>query len=451
MKGITVEGEWTEELSMGNISSNPLWFKNPQFLLTVSKSCTVELELQQPANAEEPISFYVLNYDNDFFKGKPMTVMKLDNVVKLDDSALCPLFKLAGPTEPVTAKLSLKQGTYCIIPCSRAKAAGEFAEKPHLGRFKLGANCEEHPKRIALVRLPTADPWCELHIQGEWTEETSGGADIKESNWTKNPQYLLTVNKKTDLSITLHQDSFQTSIGVYVIKTEEPDRKAVWYKDEIATTAQCGFACSVGLVCPRVKPGTYIVIPCTFEGKQKGKFGMYVFSDDKKATIEPLTTTWAHQKTAKGKWRSSSSGGCVQNETFIKNPQYVLIVDTTEAASEEAQCKLLLQLTQYESKHAEGLTSIGFMVFKREEGFKGRAKQEDFSKDNLICQVEGYSQLRSVYARMTCPGKKTCWFTLIPSTFEPGVRASFRTTAYSDMPVRFETAVADEVAASIPE
>ena len=94
-KGIVLEGSWDEKTNGGNIINNIDWMKNTQFLLTVGSASSVSIVLHNKESGAPQATFYVLKYDDDFYKGKPLTFFSNDDIVKAGDN-LAPVFGSHG-------------------------------------------------------------------------------------------------------------------------------------------------------------------------------------------------------------------------------------------------------------------------------------------------------------------------------------------------------------------
>ena len=94
-KGIALEGSWDAKTNGGNILNNINWFKNTQYLLTVGSASSVSFVLHNKESAAPRATFYVLKYNDDFYKGKPITFFSNDDIVKAGDN-LAPVFGTHG-------------------------------------------------------------------------------------------------------------------------------------------------------------------------------------------------------------------------------------------------------------------------------------------------------------------------------------------------------------------
>lgn len=447
-KGIAHEGEWRAGLNGGNIIANPWWYENPQYLLTVGSASTVTISLNQPADANEQATFYVLRYNDALYRGRRKPLFNVDDVVKIEGDFLSPVF-----AANVEQAYKLDAGQYCVIPCTSFKAPDASDAGRHCGRFVIAANATPLEK-IAFAPLPAdAAPsaasaaaaaaaeavqgWTIIKHKGSWTEATSGGADVSSTLWTKNPQFLVTLNTKSPVCFALHQAMATRSIGIYVMAVEDTAHKPIAYRNEVAATSRCAFSCAVGAASPSLAPGAYVVIPCTYEPHTTGDFELLVFCADPAVRVEPFTRDWAHRRGVKGRWEGESAGGSPNHATFTRNPQFALTLDPKG----EGERQFVVQLVQHRTKASTvDVAPVGIVVLSVASG---KASSADLRQENVVCQTEGWTAQRSV----SCTGKVVAGnktrLIVIPSTFNPAMEHKFTLTVFSDSELSLVSAESD--------
>eukprot|EP00727_Mastigamoeba_balamuthi_P002761 m51a1_g12482 putative calpain-like cysteine protease (700) ;mRNA; r:902-4315 len=431
LKGIILDGEWKQGLNAGQILANPCWYENPQYLLTVSSKREVVISLLMPDEKAEPATFYVVKYDDAFYKGRRKTVLNVEDIVPLEGDYLCP------PTGPRPEyKYTLSEGMYCVIPCSSVKANNETGLPRYNGKYQIAAFCDRQ-ECISLVPLPTdaSLSWSEQRIKGSWTPETSGGADVGGTMWTKNPQFLLTLTQRTDLAVVLNQATAKQSIGLYVIRVQDTKHKAVCYTDEVAATSKCSFSNSTGTTVSGLTAGTYVVMPVTFESQQSGEFELVIYTMSPDTRMAPLVNEWPHKRTVKGRWKGETAGGSPNHKTFVNNPQFELTL-SPKSADERA---FSIQLVQSRTKRSPcDLGSIGIVVLKNIKGEKAVAS--DLQKENLVCQTEGWAPVRAIGVNGMLPEEPAkLHAVIIPSTMEPDQEFKFSLTVLSEAKLSLES------------
>jgi len=277
-----------------------------------------------------------------------------------------------------------------------------------------------------LIRLPKSEDhkWKEFLFAGEWTEENSGGGDILGLGWRKNPQYILTLTKTSDVSVVLKQEE-NTSIGFYIVKQIDAGKKMVDYGQEVGKTDSFKMLCSTGVNLAKLPEGNYIIIASTYDSSGRGKYILHVYSDDQNATLAPIANEWKFKKELKGEWNDQTAGGSPNNPTFTDNPQFKLSISPNDQPVD-----ILIQLVQ-ESSHFEE-TGIGFLMFKRTDDGNSKLGPEQVKSEDIRAKPEGWVQKIDVVCRTTIGPDETRIYTIIPSTFKPNINRSFQIYAFSD-------------------
>jgi len=420
LTGIVLKDEWTKETSGGSLVNNSKWTLNPQFLLSVDNATDVTIKLRQPEELIQRASFYVVHYDG-FYNGRRKVVLDTSEIVKIDNF-FCPITAIS-----VDSTMPLVKGRYLIIPY--AETIG------YTGAFTLAVSGKTMDD-LDLYKIPKdpAEDWHQMRLEGEWTDVTAGGGDILGLNWRKNPQYVLTLTRPSDVCVAIEQDENTRSIGLYVVKLVDKGKKVVDYSDEVGKTDSFKYLCSSGLKIPNLEAGQYVVIPCTFDADVIGPFRIITYVNDGDAGFALLTGQWQHVKELKGAWEEGLAGGSPNNTTFTNNPQYYITFPESDKPID-----ILFQLVQ-ESAHYEE-ASIGFLVVKAKNQESKKLTAEDgFTTEDIFCKPEGWVPKVDVVCRATiAPDQKDRTFVIIPSTFKPDIHRSFQLNVYSDGDFTLET------------
>jgi len=343
-------------------------------------------------------------------------VFDTNHIIKIDNF-FCPI-----TSHSVDATVDLEGGNYIIIP---------FPEEAGLGGDFTLAVSTKTMDDIDLIKLPKSEShkWKEFEISDEWVEANSGGGDILGLSWRKNPQYLLTLTKTSDVSTVLRQDESATSIGFYVVKQIDAGKKVVNYEQEVAKTESFKGLTSTGVNTAKLPAGNYVIIASTYEAGGAGKFQLLVYCEDQDSTLKPLTTEWKHKKELKGEWKDDTAGGSPNTATFTKNPQFNLIIPQVDHPVE-----VLVQLIQ-ESSHFEE-TGIGFFVLKRSGDDKARLGE--VTMEDVRAKPDGWMQKIDAVCRFVIQPDENRVFTIIPSTFKAGVNRSFNLNVFSEDDISLE-------------
>lgn len=227
-----------------------------------------------------------------------------------------------------------------------------------------------HYNKLYICRI-FPEKWQQYSIDGQWEGKTNGGpcppsidrdeevSDVikmdSDDLWFNNPQYRLTVKRRTQLFISLMQADEKTSnkpyvpVNFLVIKTKDR-RNRIWEKDKddviceaaigLQRLAQREITKEMFLEVPEgQKDAMFIIVPNivldpkeSFDHKkrnQKGRqFWLRLFSQHP-IDVSELPET-VEVPTFKGEWDGNTAGGKrllrsgIDNPLWCKNPQYFL-------------------------------------------------------------------------------------------------------------------------------
>jgi len=339
-------------------------------------------------------------------------VFDTSHIIKID-SFFCPI-----TSQSVDATLELEEGENIVIPFPEEAGSG--------GDFTLSVSTKNMDD-IDLIKLPKSanHKWKEFELDGEWVEQNSGGGDILGLSWRKNPQYLLTLTRTSDVSTVLRQEESSMSIGFYIVKQIDAGKKAVNYEQEVSKTESFKNLISTGVNIAKLPAGNYVIIASTYEVGGTAKYHLLVYSDDPESTLKPLTSEWKHKKELKGEWKDDTAGGSPNTSTFTSNPQFNLVIPRADHPVE-----ILVQLIQ-DSSHFEE-TGIGFFVIKRSGDGKTRLGEGEITMDDVRAKPDGWMQKIDAVCRFIIQPDEARVFTIIPSTFKASVNRSFNLNVFSE-------------------
>jgi len=160
-------------------------------------------------------------------------------------------------------------------------------------------------------------------VAGQWKGKSAGGC-LNHSTWRFNPQLFLSVEKKRTVKIVLTQEN-SYHIGFYVgISDGSGRRQLILSKSTLVDRAGFEDEKSVSMEVVLQSSHTYVLIPCTFNPGEEGKFSIsFHCSGTLKIAPLPPNKEWKWV-TGKGEWRGKSAGGCRNYLTCINNPQFLL-------------------------------------------------------------------------------------------------------------------------------
>lgn len=235
-------------------------------------------------------------------------------------------------------------------------------------------------------------------VKGAWDAKNGGGC-LNNPSWVDNPQYLLTVNKKTDVPIALTQagvDGRPTHIGLYLWKTTTGYRNLlpsgiVWQSPLIDSG-------TVSEVVP-LDQGQYVIMPCTFHPQKFTTYELKASSSD--CSLGPVKEFIS--KSIDGEWKAGQCGGCQNTAQWTQNPKLKLVVK--EAASITITVSVKDKLP------------IGFYVF--DPALKTRLQTSKF--------IQGNSSSHDCKLNV---GE----YCILPCTFNPNTMGKFSVSVFADAP-----------------
>jgi hypothetical protein len=460
--GIVRQGEWTAETAGGSlIAERSAWYRNPQFLLTMTEKETVTIELSHRSKeTRDRLSFYLFKYDKAYDGTRQVLFNQASDLVRFGN------LNQPLPDVRVHGTYKLSKGKYVVMPATEeAGVIGKFRLNVFVGEYKQdkeGVSAEDvaaadkalmdATKAICELSkpLPTEgdNAWKELRVTGEWTEATSGGGNIAgRLAWTKNPQYVLWLGEATDVCITMSRLTKEEGIGFYVVKHPGQGRikslrKLVHYDDEFCKTDKFLRSYIVGVAHLKPEPQqAYVIIPCTHDARIVSPFELSVWTRSATATVKlvPLTAKWLNRSKLKGEWRGDARGGGPNEKTFFRNPQFLVTFqapkkgsgDAAAAAETPDSIPLVVQLLQQpEAK------SIGFIGFRspHKRGAKQRIDKLP-ETGSVVVKPDGYAQVLSVavQAELNYEEAMRHSYVIVPSTFRANERKAFQLNVWADV------------------
>jgi hypothetical protein len=356
----------------------------------------------------------------------------------------------------------------------------------------------KHYNRLFIGRI-FPDKWHKFSIDGKWEGKTAGGPPpmtidrdeevaehIKmdsDDKWFNNPQYRLTIKKKTHIFISLMQADQKLSGLAYmpcnflVIKTNDKKNR-IWEKDKddiivsaaegIQRIGQREISKDIILEVPEgKKEAHFIIVPnLEVEGKKletetskknKGRqFWLRVFSQNP-IQVSELAETF--EIIEKGDWNESTAGGRrvlkngKDNPLWCRNPQYFLNVSAVTLL------KIIIRKTG-RIRQTKGHT-VGMVICqapKKSNNKKNQAIVTKKTKTTIITEkeIETFEKERKLqilpnewfveshyqYEEFSCLYLKLEQnhgpFLIVPSLSQENIPCSYSLTIYSNNPVTLE-------------
>jgi len=249
--------------------------------------------------------------------------------------------------------------------------------------------------------------------------------------WLQNPQYAIkTTEPNTTIYINLSQPDLRyelkqnpekirsvaqreyESVGIYILKTNDPQYKKMVYHDE-DKAGSSAFTdvrdLSFEFECP--KPDTYVLLPCTYHAKKEASYHISLYSE---SPIEVLELPAKKSESLNGRWiMGSTAGGCTNHRaTFMTNPQFLL-------QCTQSNCVDIL-LAQSGSKTTEPL---GVYVFAAESDTKLTVPAKLIQRPTEMLEAVSVSTSLNVDAHES--------YIIMPATIDPA-ETDFTITVISE-------------------
>lgn len=287
-------GRWQKPNFAGGCINQPTWMKNPQYRIKSPISCEVIISLTH-TNLRHKLQKSVSEY-----QAAGVTVLHRDQ----KDNHRQEVLKSRAQVKAISKFVNIREA----LASFEVEANEEYSVivSSYLPNYEGNWNirfCSQGP--LEATHLTTTSSM--TAVRGAWQGLTAGGCP-NHLTWHRCPQYLLTVTKEMDATISIVQerigDSFLNHIGFHVF-TAHPEKKSVL--DPSTSIYECKYqnASTVsGTV--HLKEGVYNVVATTFEPGQEGKFGMVV--QPAAASLKPIENDWS-QYNVVGKWKNPSLSG----------------------------------------------------------------------------------------------------------------------------------------------
>lgn len=130
----------------------------------------------------------------------------------------------------------------------------------------------------------------------------------------------------------------------------------------------------------KLPSGKYILIACSSQPKAS-KFYTTVYADTNDFDYFEITKSWEFIVTKGASWKEGFCGGSPNESSFAHNPQFLMKIPNGK------RTELVLDLSVPDDYDA-----IGFLAIIRDKDDDEPIKKADFSKDDILCQPEGWKQ-----------------------------------------------------------
>ena len=270
-KEVSITSEWKDG-EAGGCVNNPTWRENPQFFLIMKQKAKVAITLEQYDPVCKSIGFYVTKGN-----GSQIVVLPPEDLITKSGFK-----KQRSITEECV--LDVSDEPHAIIPCTFHP---NIYQKFRLSVCVIQAKSSSHVRAKDILQLlPCNTEWRAKSLQGFWTEGFCGGCINEKRTWLQNPQFALTISQKSRVAIVLTQVTPDNVIGYYIIpaETSNPIQEVSLTTDVRGSQFPKGSHESTLQM--EIEAGIYIIVCCTFEANQLGKFELTVHAENDEMALD---------------------------------------------------------------------------------------------------------------------------------------------------------------------
>jgi len=302
--------------------------------------------------------------------------------------------------------------------------------KADLSAAQLGVKAGGDIKRIFMDSVKVEDEREFDIVDSGWKKRHRIAGDEVSPDFQKSTQFVVSSAAKCEVKIICHfigsggtTETAAQKIGFCVVTTIEGKHAEVSYQ------TQCvGYGGETPLAMTLTPGVKYAILPYSQEPEAKGKFSLLVFTKEKEEiSIIPLKP-WKNSASKKGEWKADSAGGCNNENTWRRNPHFLLRLPKNKPEVELCilleQQKSSLDIIPYQV-HPYAF-HIGYYIYDKDV--------ED------ILERSVWNNAREVYKFFKFDTSKANHQELIivPTTVKAGQESSFTVTVYSDEEIELE-------------
>ncbi|EGC39554.1 hypothetical protein DICPUDRAFT_93560 [Dictyostelium purpureum] len=403
-----VNGIWSGETA-GGCANTPLWRKNPQYLLQIVQTTTIRITLRQTGDKLVHIGFYFAKANQGQDQNKRRISLTKENLVPGID------ITFLKNTE-VSAKITMEPGYYVIIPATfepGQEGTFELEVTPIASTGFIDGNSISNHVRLSEVQQDR--DWKTISGRFEWRGPTAGGSFSGSSaTWKDNPKFFFEINQTCNNTIILgkHNDMpKETYIGFYIFKADKTCPFISLTANNLFSKTSFVNGLEVVHNQNQMPPGSYIIVPCTYDARQEGSFSLTCYSDGQ---INRLDLS-EQILTVHGEWKGPSAGGCLNHTTWRNNSQY-LVHNTSNLPT-----KITIMLEQLEKMDNQQLPFVGFYVAKSPTPILNK-KLFSLTPKDIVGNTEFINDYQVHFTSIMEPNSS---YVIIPSTFTPNIEYPF--------------------------
>ncbi len=274
-----------------------------------------------------------------------------------------------------------------------------------------------------LLQDEVGHKWTRHEEYDSWVGSSAGGSSSNRATWHLASQYLITVERETELFVSLAQTDrrpsgnyFRYPVGIgYDLRTD-PDidegLPAILNNDKGLVMSLDYFKGREIAKCITVQPGTYRLIPSVFEPGTEARFYLAVFS------YWPVKVQRIKYNIVEveGEWKAGQCGGSAFSDSWINNPKFRLV------AEHDGPIRITITLRQ-----TSGSTAFPVDVY-----VLSKASSQSFSKKQIAVQNAHCVASKLFVAHVSLKPSEGP-FVIVPVTADPDQMAKFVLRVYSPL------------------
>jgi len=393
------------------MSMSSTWCCNPQFRITVRKTCDIFVCLGQ----QDPL---VANRRHVRKALRRRTIGM--QVLRIPLSALGRRWEVRGNELMQEVALTASREAMAVF---RAEPGYAYVAVPYAGRagdegaFVLRV-FSSSPLEVEQLPSPLS-----LVLGGQWVGFLAGGSR-KHTTFGSNPQYMISTQHRTQVvlcvsrldvryAIIKPQYNPEQCVGLLLLEPEKagPDgglgrRSAVRNESEVYAQAECSNM-EEAVMLVTLEPETpYVLVPCLATAGIEAPFELRIMSG---VPVELVPLPEVKCMVLQGEWHEENSGGCDLNPTWKKNPRYLL------ALSKNGKARITLNRLGKALKKTSSVDDMmGFHVLRASEAngeIRGDLRRAVVADTTYVTTAENSAQF-DLQAGIP--------YIVIPSKYSPG-------------------------------
>ena len=464
----SLASEWAGPTAGGSVNEATVG-NNPQFYLYVpSPDTSVIIELEQTGGSSHPIAVYCADKGGMLASNMAKAEIVASSGKYVKETAVSVKTTLSPLLLPESSRSSVLESLLSITGSSSAGTTlASPADAPDLLPYTVLPSTfspgQEGPFTVQVysdkpLRLEPAfrdslflrrGLAYKATVSSAWVPGSTAGGCANFDSAASNPQFQLVVlpdgvSPRGRISMVLEQEYHDSPeapngkdlhiIGGYVVDNQGKRVEYLYEESIITSTPRYVQTSSVETMEALARPSRpYTVFPSTFYPDKPGTFSVTVYSD-MEISLTPLPFDVDPLETAPplvelhSIWKGDSAGGAINFPSAINNPQFSLFVPPGPDSPPDSPVNVRLTLFRQAPEMSVEIP-IGFIV----ADVGGSRVSSELGSRALVGDSGPFISVQQVSVTMSLLPSNTP-YTVMPSTFEPGVNAVFTLSARSSLP-----------------